>query len=248
MVNPILALGVDPGWARTGVTLVARHADRVECWGVRYLKAQDDRQLKGHVRQSHLDETRHRYFYDQLCELVEARPPHVIGVETYVIRESTDYEALRAAAAELLSFLGVSRGRVAFASGREFLAAFERPEAFSRFLEHLNQMGSALQAFKVAQGRGAAAKTYGVYTTVLNVARRYNIPVYSFTPTDLKMWACNARSASKGQVQASVEQRVIGMRDVVAREIRAKSEWDHVFDAAGHAVMAAERYIEFHAR
>jgi len=240
----IMALGIDPGWAKTGISAIALVDGKLTSAGVRLVKTEKNKDKRfERLRVSMDDERRHREFYDAFCESIEKVKPNVIGVEVYTIRESQDYEKLRAAGAAFLTFMGFGSkaARTPFSSSAELQQALADPGVFQQFLSHLERMQATVQGFSVARGRGAAAKTYGVYVAVLCAARKYGVPTYGFMPSDLKMRACKKRSASKKEVELALGTEVAGLADTIGK-VRAKSMHEHLFDAAGHSLMALEAY------
>lgn len=246
----IMALGVDPGWAKCGIAGVAmRPNGQLVSAGVRLIRTEKNKDKRfQHLRVSMDDERRHHEFYDAICTAIETLKPRVIGVEVYTIRESQDYEKLRDQATKFLRFLGLQGGASKAAMLRTpetFMQAVQSPTMFRSFLSHLEDLTKAVGAFKVARGRGAAAKTYGVYVATMCAAWRYNLPVFGFTPTDLKKFACGRTSASKDDVGRALSQRIEGLQEKVETTIRAKTMHEHVFDASGHGGLALLEYTRW---
>lgn len=241
----LMALGIDPGWAKCGIAAVARTDEGVlVSAGVRMIQTSPNKDKRfERLRVSMDDERRLREYYEGICRAIEDVRPHVLGVEAYTIRETVEYEKLRDAAATFVGFLGVGgrSSRLPFATADEFLRALTG-SMFPTFLAHVAAVADAVAAFKAVRGRGAAAKTYGVYAAALCAAYRFGLPVYVFMPVDLKKRACRQASAGKKDVEDALCREVQGLRALVDTKIRAKTMHEHVFDAAGHAVMALEEY------
>jgi Holliday junction resolvasome RuvABC endonuclease subunit len=239
-----MALGIDPGWAKCGISAVARSEGRLISAGVKLVKTGRNKDKRfEHLRVSMDDERRHREYFDAFCESIEKVQPHVIGVEVYTIHESKDYEKTRNAAAAFLAFMGLGgkAARAPFSSPAELLEVMGNEDVFKQFLGHMEAMQLAVAGFKKARGRGAAAKTYGVYTSALAAARKYKIPIYGFMPVDLKKRACRKVSASKKEVEDALGNEVEGLKDNIDK-VRAKTMHEHLYDASGHGVMALETY------
>ena len=235
-------LGGDPGFARTGYGAVALHQPTGEYMslGVELVKTEPNKEKRfEHLRVSADDSRRLKIYYDATCAAIEKIGPHVLGVECYTIFESREYERLRDAATTLIKYAGIPKGRLDDAT-----QLLERLGSQS-VVPAIVALAKAVDDFRIQRGRGAAAKTYGVYTAFCCAAYRYNLPVYIFMPMDLKMAACNKKSASKEEVADALALKIKGLREKVESKIRAKSMHEHVYDASGHGMLALHNYSKW---
>lgn len=240
-----MAMGIDPGWAKCGIGAVALSEGQLVSAGVRLVRTAKNKDKRfQHLRVSMDDERRHHEYYDAFCESIETLKPHVIGVEVYTIHETREYEKLRDQAARFMGFLGLGgkSKTAAFRTPEEFRELMARADIFKKMVAHLDALNQAVDAFKVVRGRGAAAKTYGVYTAAMCAAWRYEVPIFGFMPVDLKKGACGKAGASKKEVEDALCGRISGLRDKVDEKIKAKTMHEHVFDASGHAMLALTEY------
>jgi Holliday junction resolvasome RuvABC endonuclease subunit len=237
-----MALGIDPGWAKCGIAAIASVDGTYRSAGVRLVRTSPNKDKRfEHLRVAADDERRLREYYEAFCESIEKVKPHVIGVEVYTIREVREYEQLRDAAAAFLSYVGLG-GKAAppFSTAMEFVTHVGG--AWEGFMDRCRGLARAVDAFRVVRGRGAAAKTYGVYTTAMCAAYRYGVPIYPFMATDLKKRATGQVRATKKAVEDALCQVIEGLREDVDTNIKAKKMHEHLFDAGGHGLMALEAY------
>lgn len=241
----LMALGVDPGLANTGIGAIAALPDgRVVSAGVEFIKTEKNKDKRfEHLRVSMDDARRLEEIHKGLTLAVDRIKPSVIGVETYTVFDSTDHTHLRDVAAAFVGFLGLTRGaKPSFNDAAAFAAVFADPSLFGKFLEHLVALSESTDAFRVARGRGDAAKTYGVYTLVLSIAFARGIPIYAFMPVDLKKIACGRAQASKTEVADGLKLRIEGLEDKMTEKGVAKSKQEHCYDSSGHALLALLEY------
>lgn len=236
-------LGVDPGLRHTGIGAVAydTNSGRVVATGVQVrviakdAKARTQQRLKVAVDDMH----RTTAHFDAIKQAIDTVQPAAIGVETYTIYDSKEYEKLRDVAAGLVAFLGFSRGGAkssSFTSAAGFVDALHNGH-WAEFMHHLAALSKAVDAFRVQRGRGDAAKTYGVYASALCAAHQAGVPVFPFAPTDLKRLT-GERTASKTQVADHLATVVENASDVVETHITTKGYHEHAYDALGHAYLA----------
>lgn len=241
VADPVVAVGFDPGWAKTGIAAVRLFSDgRAECIGAAVVSTQKEHAKRfERLRVSADDERRLREQHAAFCSVVEQVRPHVIGVEVYTIFESREYERLRDAGAALLSALGVKPGEKVTGS------AVQDADAASRLLPALDDVSRAVDGFRLQRGRGDAAKTYGVYATVQAVAARYGVPCYGFMPVDLKNAVCGTKRTgrTKDDVGAGVRRLVAGVDAQLDLAKVAPSLRNHADDAVGHALLALRAYV-----
>lgn len=240
-----LGLGFDPGWAKTGIGAVAQHRDgSFVSAGVDLVLTSPDH-TKKFQRQSVDDNRRLEVYFRAACAAIEKIRPDVIGVEQYTIFESNEYEELRKAAEAFVAFLGLKRGaKPIFSSPAELAQAFASGDLFKKFLELLGDLSKAVDAFRQQRGRGAAAKTYGVYTAVCCAAYLYRIPIFIFRPVDLKKAVCGRPKASKEEVAAALIPRIVGLQEKVESKVRQVKLREHVYDGAGMALLALTEFTK----
>jgi Holliday junction resolvasome RuvABC endonuclease subunit len=244
----VMGLGFDPGFATTGVGAVALLPDgRHISAGVELIITEKNKDKRfEHLRVASDDVRRLLELYERACAAIERVKPKVVGVENYTIFESREYERLRDRASELMGFLGIVKGQLPpeVLELEKLTAVLALDGRHNEMVNKLAALGKAVDDFRIQRGRGQAAKTYGSYTAVCCAAARYGIPVYPFMPLDLKKF-CGKNSASKEEVIASLGGRVEGLAEKVAAKIRAKSVWNHVYDATGHGMMALREYMRW---
>jgi len=240
----VMSMGVDPGFAKSGIGGVYYSEGRLHSAGVKLIKTEKNKEKRfENLRASMDDEARFHIMYEGICESIETLRPCVIGVEVYTIFESKEYERLRDAAAGFLGLFGLVKGQgAAFKTPVELLEALAGENMFAKFIEWLSKLSKAVDAFRVQRGRGNAAKTFGAYVLVLAAAYRYKIPIYGFMPIDLKKAACGRASATKDDVARALSARIEGLQVKVESKVRAKLMHEHVYDASGHAMLALETY------
>lgn len=250
----LMGLGYDPGWAKHGQAGVVMMPDgKLVSAGVDFHLVEKGKGKEFEkLRVSVDDNRRMKTHYEMACQAIEKLKPDVIGVECYTIYESQEYVKLRDAAAKFLEFLGLAgqltaasraRAQALNASSDDFAIAIR--DGWSDFTRTLNLVRAAVDKFRVVRGRGDAAKTYGVYAAVCCAAFRYNIPTYVFLPMDLKMAACGKRSATKEEVMVALGMKIEGLHEKVHSKIRRAAFHEHVYDAAGHGMLAVQTYARF---
>lgn len=239
----IRAIGFDPGWAKTGVSCVIRHGPgQVQSHGVRVIQTSKNHHKQfERMRASMDDERRLSEFYKAFCEVIDLVKPHIIGVEAYTIYDSKEYTNLRDAAAAFLDILGLKKG--ATISTSELLEAVSKTA--TQVAGTIGKLSKAVDAFRVQRGRGDAAKSYGVYTTVCCAAYRFGVPVYVFLPVDRCKVATGQARASKVEVAQGLIKLIAGLQADVEERISATGLHEHAYDAAGHAYLAAEHYAKW---
>lgn len=256
----LMGLGYDPGWARHGQGGVVMFPDgRLVSAGVDFHLIEKGKGKEFEKLRVSVDDNRRlRAHYEMACRAIERLQPDVIGVECYTIYESQEYTKLRDAAFNFLEFLGFNKPkktdkpnadalalRAALQSAATFAGAVAADKIYRKFLAHIETLASAVDKFRVQRGRGDAAKTYGVYAAVCCAAFRYNIPTYVFLPIDLKRAACGKHRATKEEVAAGLGMKIEGLHEKVQAKIRRADWYEHVYDAAGHGMMAVQTYARF---
>lgn len=232
----VIAIGIDPGFAKTGLAAVALYADgRIGSCGVDMVVSHKNNDKEfAHVRQGVLDLARIELVYAETCKRIELLHPAVIGVETYTIFDSDEYVNLRKTSGETLEMFEVRPGAL------PTLETFHQTvrEKAPALVDSLRALAGAVDKFKVVRGRGDASKTYGTFIAVCAAAWRHGIPVLPFTPVDLKKFATGRSKASKEEVASALGSRVEGLNEAVARKRIPRGLQEHVYDASGHALMA----------
>ena len=254
-----MGLGFDPGWAKTGAGGVALlDGGSLTSTGVQLIKTAPEKAKRFERMRVSMDDNRRLIEqYDAICLIIEKIKPAVIGVETYTIFESKEYEKLRDTAAKLMEDLGIGKGELPKLTGKDaaerlyqllfgtLVASEVSQERAKVLLGRISTLAKAVDAFRVVRGRGAAAKTYGIYSAVQCAARRYNIPIYTFAPIDLKKAACGQFKASKDEVAQGLCKVIGGLREMVETRIRARLMHEHVYDASGHGWLALREYTSW---
>jgi Holliday junction resolvasome RuvABC endonuclease subunit len=152
-----------------------------------------------------------RIIYDAIVESLATIKPDAIGIEIYVVRPPAD--AIRLSDA-------IRRTK---ATGDLALLDQAVKEGASGHI-----------------GLGAAAKTLGVWGVALGAAFATGAPVYSFSPSDLKVRFGSRKGASKEEVGAGLERLVEGLADQMREKVPQKSLREHAWDAVGHALLASD--------
>ena len=219
----MLSLGVDPGFASTGIGAVEYVDGVYRSRGV-MLSVTEPAKGKGHtkLRTTWDDERRVRLHWTAVTEAIAKLKPDVIGVEAYTIYEPKGAEDLRNTA-------------------RAAARALQSPGLFGGDLAA--SLNAAVEASEHRGiGLGQAAKTVLVYGVVLGAAYTVNCPVFIFHPFDIKQRIAKKRGASKDEVGAAIYQLVQGSQAHVEAKVRARTKHEHVTDALGHAVLALQEY------
>ena len=219
--NPITALGVDPGFANTGVGAVSLVDGQLVSRGVRVL--QTTKGADKQFRAGQDDARRLRELFEGLTECFDLLRPDVLGVEAYTVFTPRGVDALAQA------------GKRAVDSVRAGLDPRRHIDDVARALSDGQSMRGV--------GLGQAAKTILVYGLAMSCAFARGVPVYVFTPADLKQRTTKRRSASKDAVGQALIERVNGLE--AACETLPVSRREHAYDASGHAVLALNEYIEW---
>jgi len=213
------------------------------------VKTATDKKRAGNVSVASDDSRRLKEQWAFIQTSIAQVQPHVVGVETYHVFEPREYKVLRDVAARFLSFLVPGKAIDPIKTANDFKEAFTSEAAFSGLLHHLVELQEAVNKFKYKRGQGAASKTYGIYTAVQTVCFAANIPVFAYTPTQLKTRITGGSKASKEDVERAVCAQIVGMRENVDERVASKSyprgERDHVFDAGGHALLALREYAQW---
>lgn len=239
------AMGIDPGFAKCGIGCIHRAGDgSLVPGGVRLIKTAPSKGKQfQRWRQSMDDERRMHEYYDGFCAAIEAVKPKVLGVEVYTVFDNED---VRPQVRKFLSLFGIKPGKDVPAVLKEpgnLVKALGEVEFLSKFVQGLVALSKACEIRSFSQrGRGAAAKTLMVYAAACCAGYRYGIPVIGFMPVDLKKGVCGKSSASKEEVAKELQLLVPGLAAQVEEKIRAKTMWEHVYDAFGHGYLALKEY------
>ena len=179
-----VVLGVDPGFAETGVVILERErpGSPIQAVLARHIKTEKmKRKLRVNFRVTTDDQRRWKEIWGALDAIRGMYEPYALGVEAYVLNP--------------------------------------------------RQKGSIF-----------GIKTLGVYTGVLWWGWSRNMYAAGFLPQDLKRRFCGKQSASKKEVEDSILQQVIGLAELLGEIPETLHE--HIFDAAGHAVLVLEETDE----
>lgn len=229
--HDVIALGIDPGWASTGIAGVALIPEGVVSRGVRLVTTSDDRDR--HERQAVADLRRLYAFVDAFTEVISRLKPQVLGVECYTVFDTTD---ARPEARALLNTIPQTAAATLAASQTDLVAVL------AGIQQATGPLAEVTYEKTQRAGRGKAAKTLMVYTAAILAARQANVVVYPAMATDLKRRTGNPK-ASKSEVGAWVRAQVQRIDDALDARKIAKSNQEHVLDATGHAVLALEKFI-----
>ena len=240
-VRRCVAVGVDPGIANTGLAAVAAGSDPSAgggvvylTRGVRHVRTKPDTG-KGQRRGTD-DVRRTGHIVRAFIAVLDRLQPHCVGIEQYTVFSPPWVGKLSVAGQRLLDLEAAAsvrgtgpQARIAAAATREW------GEAVEAVREALSASGGG------GVGLGQAAKTLAVWGAVVGACVSRGVPVYVFTPGDVKRRATGGRSAaSKAEVQTWVSGVVVGL-DEDLRGVPA-SHQDHVADAAALAVLAIEEH------
>lgn len=244
----VRAVGVDPGLANTGICGVVYDIDTgaYSCGGIAFVKTKSQNAAKEtHLRKTVFTVRRVERIWTDLQRLVGAFSPDIIGVEAYSVYEGKDYQNLRDAAHAVFKALGVDVKKgfptAGVAAFRDFLIPhLARPD----FYAALNKLRIATDQFRFVRGRGDAAQTLLAYGAVLCTGYAGGTPVMPFQPADLKREVAGRKSATKADVAAAVEELVPDLAGTLEAQKVAKGDREHVYDAAGHGILAVRKLLE----
>ena len=91
-----------------------------------------------------------------------------------------------------------------------------------------------VEAFSVFSAKGAGVKAAYSYAITVGLAAVYDVPVYAYTPQEIKVAMTKNKSSTKIEVQTAVEKDYIKGIEWNA----PKSKQEHVGDAVALAIMA----------
>lgn len=238
-----LAVGIDPGVANTGVAAVAGGAVAGDeavylTRGVRHVRTKKDPN-KG-IRRGTDDVRRTSIIVREVARQLDRLAPHCVGIEQYTVFQPTWVSQLSAAARKV-----VDVGAAALARGTSrgaLQAAAQSPQWCVDWAEGVGALEAALGAADGSGvGLGQAAKTLAVWGACVGLCVTRGIPVYVFTPGDVKRRAASGRTrVSKGEVQDWVTGLVVGL-DLDLNGV-PHTHQNHVADAAALAVLAIEAH------
>jgi Holliday junction resolvasome RuvABC endonuclease subunit len=237
---PLISIGIDPGFASTGIAAVARMDDgTLRSLGAKVVRTSPSKdKCFTKLRTSMDDERRVRIYWTEITDAIQRMRPNVIGVEAYTIYEPRGTAALKEAAAALLAIIPAG-------TPGDYLTELAKNRGLAKaYLDRLADLSEALRGeIRGGIGMGAAAKTILVYGTALGAAFTASIPVFVFQPSDLKQAFGGTRSASKDEVGEGLYRIVTGMREHVAAKVPQTTLREHAQDAMGHAVLAVREYV-----
>jgi Holliday junction resolvasome RuvABC endonuclease subunit len=234
-----VVMGVDPGFANTGVVVLAgphgpegRAAAAWEVIDVACIRTSKDAQLAKTAGVLADDLRRLDLIRSGLSNRARYYTPDIVSVEAYVVFDDHAAESSNAAARDLTGFMAGIQTEAQLRA----LAADETGHA-RRLLEHIDQLGRTIRARSTVRGRGAAAKTLGVYHSTCALAQELGVTLEARYPQQLKRALLGKQSGTKGEIQAGVR-RLLGDQleaAMVARGI-PRGAHEHCWDAAGHAL------------
>lgn len=236
-IPPLTAVGVDPGFAKTGIAGVAKVDGRYVSRGVLFVETKRE---AGRSIKAGMDDARRTWeMWRAMTDAIQLLQPHVVGIEAYSVRTPRGVDDLKAAATKVVQ-IGVPPDRAAFA---ERLRSDDRYAR--RWVEGIGEIGKVLadgEAFG-GIGLGNAAKTIIVWGIAMGCAYAAGVPVYVFTATDLHKRLTGSAGSSKEDIGRALETRVDGLAGDAERI--APSKRNHVHDAAGHAVLALDELARY---
>jgi Holliday junction resolvasome RuvABC endonuclease subunit len=239
VAEPIIALGIDPGLAKTGIGAVARYPDgSYQSRGVRVSRSEPGRDHKffNRVRAAQEDQRRIREHWVMIRNSIQIIQPHAIGIENYLTFEPKDVIELREAAGKVLSFLGTSVPTI-----DDLKRVFTDTMFLVRFAEVLAELAAKVSFSSKGIGLGQAAKTIAVFGAAMGAAFTAGVPVFVFQPSDIKKFG-GKRGASKEEVGTGLEMLVFGLKEQMAEKVPQKTLKEHAWDATGHAILAADEF------
>jgi Holliday junction resolvasome RuvABC endonuclease subunit len=238
---PVVALGIDPGFASTGISVVARFADgSYRSCGVKVSRTKKihDRSYDRLNTTADDDSRRLREHQERIVDAIVRIKPHVIGIENYLVFEPKGPMLLRLASTELLGLLGQDPTQVARCTTDEVLLA--------HLVNRLQAVKEALGMYvSDAAGLGNAAKTIAVFGMVHSIAHHAGVKILTFPPAALKQRFGGKRGASKEEVGQGLQQIVHDLTEKVNEAVPQKRLKEHAWDATGHAILAADLYASF---
>lgn len=245
MTRTITALGLDPGFASTGISAVERLPDGTyRSRGVKVSRTQPNRDKSfSRMRSSNDDQRRIREHWSVIQNAVQTIQPQVIGIENYSVFEPPDLQKLRQDASSLVGLFG---GALRGMQPEEFAALLKDETAFLRLFRRLQDLEASSKAnSSTGIGLGQAAKTIGVGSIAMAAGFAGNIPVFIFQPFELKQRFGGRKGASKEEVGLGLERQVQGLVEQMQEKVPQKTLREHAWDATGHAVLAADELHKF---
>lgn len=246
-VRSCLAVGVDPGIANTGIAAVAagQVAGPSGVGPVTFVTrgGKHVRTPKGQARSLRRgtdDASRVGAVARTLAGVLDRLQPACVGIEAYTVFEPPWVGQMQAASRRLIDATSAVQ---VLSSGPQALREAARSDSWCEawvdgvagLEKHLAASGQ-----RGGVGLGQAAKTLAVWGACLAICQTRQVPVYVFTPGDLKQRALGSRRGSKEAVQAWVTDSVSGLGEDLARVPRGHQ--NHVADAAALAVLAIEAH------
>lgn len=236
--------GVDPGLQFTGVGAVSRMSDNtIISRGVQLIETERLQFYGKKTRRGQDDARRMNEIWLQIYGALGVIKPDVLSVEAYTTRIPQAWENLKLACSRLIQL------RVP-ASYAEFMTMLGDQRIAGQWMAAIGAIAKCLRDSEGFDGMGLghAAKSIGVQWIAACAAWAHGVPVYVYTPTQLKMFACGRANASKEDVGLALESRIMGLAEhsatIRARTIRenpkslaALDRVSHVHDAVGHALM-----------
>lgn len=192
------------------------------------------------MRTSMDDARRIQIIWSHVNSVIELLKPDVIGVEAYTVYEPKEGRLLKDAAADILE--SVPLAAPPSADGAVVTAP---PLSIDINFTKLTKLREALAVQKGGPGLGQAAKTILVYGVVLGAAYKAGVPVFVFSPSDLKTTFGGSRGASKDDVGAGLVRIVHGLDAQLAEKVPQKTLREHAQDATGHAVLALRELRQY---
>lgn len=216
-------------------------ADGYNSRGVRVVRTEPSNGKNFSKLRTSMDDARRiQIIWSHVNSVIELLKPDVIGVEAYTVYEPKEGRLLKDAAQDILE-----RVPLAPPPSAEGGVTTAPPVSVDISFTQLLKLREALAAQKGGPGLGQAAKTILVYGVVLGAAYKAGVPVFVFSPSDLKTTFGGSRGASKDDVGQGLIQLVRGLDAQLAEKVPQKTLREHAQDATGHAVLALRELQQY---
>lgn len=233
------SFGVDPGFGRIGLSALSRLSTG-DVWSRGLWVIKTARDKTANVRTGMDDARRHHEIWSAMKDHILEVSPNVIGVEDYETRQPEAITKLKTACERLIQ-IGIPSKR------ESFISLLSNDRVAASWIETIAEINRALSDSQgwTPIGLGQASKTIGVAFCAQAIGFERGIPAYIYTPQQIKIASTGRKNASKTDVGAALEKKIIGLADNAA-EI-ALTNRNHGHDATAAAYAALLEYEKWRA-
>ena len=235
---PEVILGIDAGTAHTGLAAIHVSDNRVARphWCA-FIKTKLDRAASRRSGRALDDQRRLFEVIDPILSAIGTMRPAMVAYEEYTTYDSTEIVKVKDVAKRMLAE-AVDFGIIEADNGRQLHQA-PTDECLDLLRGHLRQARTALgdgNQFVGVRGKGRAARTLTVVGSIITACRVYGVQAVPQYAAQLKR-----RFPLKGKTGTieGVCAILPGTEEMLAQCRVPPSDWNHVYDAWGHALLAA---------